>query len=274
MTAGVERRLLQAAEPLELLFCPESERAARTPLVFVHGANISAWCWAEHFLPWFAARGFPVYALSLRGHGKSAGRERLDYHGLADYAEDVAAAVASLERPPVLIGHSMGAVVAQKFLERGAAAAAVFACPVPPYGSLPSTLALAFTRPALFAGIHSVAAGGSASLETIAEALFARPVEPERLARAYSRMQRESNRALIELAGWGLPQLWRLNLPETLVLGAERDALISAATAESAARLLDAEYRLLEGLGHGVMLDEGWERAAGAILGWLEEQGL
>jgi non-heme chloroperoxidase len=266
--------LIGAAHPGGLELLSANAHAARTPLLFVHGANIGAWCWAEYFLPWFAARGFPVYALSLRGHGASHGRDRLDLHGIADYADDVAAVVAGLERPPVLVGHSMGAVVVQKYLERGEAPAAVLACPVPPWGLLPSTMMLAFTRPALFAGLHSVAAGGRASLQTLAEALFADLVEPEHLARAYARMQRESNRALLDLAGFGLPQRWRMNLPRTLVLGAERDALIPHASAEGAARMLDADYVLLEGLGHGVMLDRGWERAAAAILGWLEAQGL
>lgn len=263
-----------ASHPGGLELISANAHAARTPLLFVHGANIGAWCWAEYFLPWFAERGFPVHALSLRGHGASAGRERLDFLGIAEYAEDVAAVVAGLERPPVLVGHSMGAVVVQKYLERGSAPAAVLACPVPPWGLLPSTMMLAFTRPALFAGLHSVAAGGRASMETLAEALFAGPVDRERLAGAYTRMQRESNRALADLAGWGLPQRWRMNLPQTLVLGAERDVLIPHSAAESAARMLDADYLLLEGIGHGVMLDHGWERAAAAILGWLEEKGL
>ena len=72
---GVERRVLPgAAEGLELLSWGESEGAARTPLLFVHGAYVGAWCWAEHFLGWFGAQGFPAFAVSLRGHGKSSGR--------------------------------------------------------------------------------------------------------------------------------------------------------------------------------------------------------
>lgn len=65
-----------------------------------------------------------------------------------------------------------------------------------------------------------------------------------------------------------------MNAPQAMVLGAARDTLITPALAESAARLLGAEYRLLEGLGHALMLDARWERAAEALLGWIEEQGL
>lgn len=35
---------------------PTNAKAKRPPLVFVHGSFHSAWCWAEHFLPFFAAQ--------------------------------------------------------------------------------------------------------------------------------------------------------------------------------------------------------------------------
>ncbi|KAL5215413.1 hypothetical protein ABZP36_006814 [Zizania latifolia] len=44
----------------------------RPPLVFVHGSFHAAWCWAEHWLPFFSGAGFPCYALSLRAQGESS----------------------------------------------------------------------------------------------------------------------------------------------------------------------------------------------------------
>ena len=153
------------------------------------------------------------------------------------------------------------------------AAAAVLACPVPAYGLMPSSFRLAWTRPALFAGLNAVASGGRASPQVLAEALFAGRVEPARLAACYERMQRESRRALLDMSGWSLPRL-NGSRPPTLVLGAEKDNLIAHGEAQGTAQLLGADYRLLPGLGHAVMLDEGWERAADAIAAWLEERGL
>jgi len=259
---------------LEVLVREAKGAAPRTPLRFVHGAYVGAWCWDEHFLDWFATRGHAAHAVSLRGHGGSAGRGDLNDFGLADYAEDVARAVAGLPQPPVLIGHSMGAMVVQKYLEKATAPAAVYACPVPAYGLMPSSFMLAWTRPSLFAGLNAVASGGHASPDVLAEALFAGEVAPERLAAFYRRTQRESRRALFDMSGWGLPQTWRAARVPTLVLGAEKDSLIAHAEAQATARLLGADYRLLRGLGHAVMLDEGWESAAGAILGWLQAKGL
>jgi len=269
---------------LEVLSRPASGAQRKVPLLFVHGAYVGAWCWEENFLDWFAERGFPSYAVSLRGHGGSAGHERLNDFGLADYAEDVALAAAQLPLPPVLIGHSMGALVVQKYLERstaengsdrhGAVPALVLACPVPAYGVLPSSLTLAFTRPALFAGLNAVASGGRAPPHVLGEALFGALPGPEQLARCYRRMQGESRRALLDMTGWGLPSLWRSLRPPTLVLGAGRDVLVPAAQAQGTAHLLNSEFRLLPELGHALMLDAGWPRAAQAIADWLAEQRL
>ena len=259
---------------LEVLSREAKSVARHAPLLFVHGAYVGAWCWEEHFLDWFAARGYAAHAVSLRGHGGSAGRAQLNDFGLADYAEDVARAAAALTRPPVLIGHSMGALVVQKYLEKAQAPAAVLACPVPAYGLLPSSFTLAWTRPALFAGLNEVANGGRASAEVLGEALFAGNVDPARLESCYRRMQGESRRALFDMSGWGLPQPWRAARAPTLVLGAEKDGLIGHGEAQMSARMLGAEYRLLPGLGHAIMLDEGWESAAATIAGWLEEKGL
>jgi len=265
---------------LEVLFREPENASARPPLLFVHGAYVGAWCWEEHFLDWFAARGYAAHAVSLQGHGGSAGRERLDDFGLADYAQDVASIVARLPAPPILIGHSMGALVAQKVLETAKdIPAIVLACPVPVYGLLPSSFSLAFSRPALFAALNTVASGGRASPQALAGALFAGSVDAALLERCYRRMQRESRRALLEMSGWGLPFLWGAwgkgaPRPPTLVIGAQHDALIPAVQAEGTARTLGAEYRLLPDIGHAVMLDQGWQIVAQSIAAWLERREL
>jgi len=44
-------------------------------ILFVHGAGHAAWCWHEHFTPWFEARGYTVAAPDLPHHG---GRDGVD----------------------------------------------------------------------------------------------------------------------------------------------------------------------------------------------------
>ena len=70
-----------------------------TPVLFVHGAFHGAWCWDEHFLDFFAGRGYHAVALDLRRHpGDPTGAT------VADYVADVAAAAGRLAQPPVVIG--------------------------------------------------------------------------------------------------------------------------------------------------------------------------
>src|SRR5690349_18737071 len=82
-------RAPHGGSPLELeLIAAEPPRpvAGRdvTPILFLHGAFAGAWIWAEHFLPFFAAAGYPAYALSLRGHAASDGIDDLARYGIDD----------------------------------------------------------------------------------------------------------------------------------------------------------------------------------------------
>ncbi|MFS2021168.1 alpha/beta hydrolase, partial [Massilia sp. CT11-108] len=75
---------------------PATPRPDSPRLLLVHGICVGAWVWEEHVLPWFADAGFEVHALSLRGHGGSGGRERLNDWRLADYTEDLRTTIARL----------------------------------------------------------------------------------------------------------------------------------------------------------------------------------
>ena len=70
----------------------------------------------QHFLDFFADKVYQAVALSLRGHGASPGRERLRWAGLQEYVADIADTAPQLATQPVLVGHSMGGFVIQKYL--------------------------------------------------------------------------------------------------------------------------------------------------------------
>ena len=87
------------------------------PLLFVHGAWHGAWCWDEHFLSFFADKGYRAVVFSLRGHGRSETDKPLGTCTVADFVEDISMVADSLPTPPVVIGHSMGGFLVQKYLE-------------------------------------------------------------------------------------------------------------------------------------------------------------
>ncbi len=117
-----------------------------TPLLFVHGAYHGAWCW-ENFLPYFAEQGFEAHALSLRGHGASDGRERIRSIRTAEYIGDVVNVSRRLSAPPVLIGHSLGCYIIQKYLEKHSAPAAVLLATVPVSGFFKMLVRTAMRHP-------------------------------------------------------------------------------------------------------------------------------
>ena len=59
---------------------------------------------------------------------------------LLDYAADLEKLIAGLDDKPVLVGHSMGGLLAQMLAARGLARACVLLAPSAPWGVLPSTM--------------------------------------------------------------------------------------------------------------------------------------
>src|SRR5437763_4442327 len=139
--------VLPAEPQLEIRERLPASATRRPPLLFVHGGYCDAWCWEPYFLPWFAARGYPAYAVSLRGHGRSPGAKTLFMTGLADYEADVEYAVAQLPEPPILIGHSMGAAIVELIVAKRPVRAAALLAPIPPAGLLSVATRLAAAHP-------------------------------------------------------------------------------------------------------------------------------
>ncbi|MGE5467173.1 MAG: alpha/beta hydrolase [Ignavibacteria bacterium] len=261
-------------EDLEVLAHAPTGRASGTPLLFVHGAYTAAWCWEDHFLSFFAAAGHPSYAVSLSGHGNSHGRHHLDSFGIDDYVRDVERVAASLPAPPVLIGHSMGGFVVQKYLERHPAAGAVLLCSVPPQGLMASAFGLMFGRPGLMKDLNRLMGGGQVSFDTLREALFAQPVSVDDLQRYYRMAQPESYRAIWDMTLFNLPHPGRVARVPLLVLGAECDHMIPVSLVEMTARTYNVPSEIFPGMGHGIMLEREWKKPAQRILEWLEQEGL
>ena len=85
------------------------------PLVFLHGSYHGAWCYAENFLPYFASAGYDTMAVSFRAQGESD-KGNLKVSGdLKSHVADIASFVGTLARPPVLIAHSFGGLVAEAY---------------------------------------------------------------------------------------------------------------------------------------------------------------
>jgi pimeloyl-ACP methyl ester carboxylesterase len=81
--------------------------SAAAPILFLHGISLSRDTWEE-----IAQRLSPTYciwALDFRGHGHS---DRSSRYELVDYVSDAEAALATINRPAIVVGHSLGGCIA------------------------------------------------------------------------------------------------------------------------------------------------------------------
>jgi pimeloyl-ACP methyl ester carboxylesterase len=114
-------------------------------IVLIHGS----WSRGEQWAPARAAleeRGYTVHAPTLRHHELPLheGASEIAPLSLRDYTDDVVALVASLDSPPLLVGHSLGGLVVQLVAARTHHAGMVAACPsaAGPSGLNPTTLGI------------------------------------------------------------------------------------------------------------------------------------
>src|SRR4030042_1435096 len=89
-------------------------------IVMLHGANEGGWCF-DKFRAVFEGLGWTCPAPDLIGHGTKAAdaAKTLVGVGMADYRVELAAFLKTVPPQPVLIGHSMGAVLAQQLAAQG-----------------------------------------------------------------------------------------------------------------------------------------------------------
>lgn len=240
------------------------------PLLFVHGSYCAAWVWADRFMPFFADRGHACVAPSLRGHGDSDGG--VDWASLADYVDDIEQVAATLDRPPVVVGHSLGGLVAQVFVARGNPVAGLaMLASTPASGLGGSALHMATHAPDVLAQLGLLQAFGPSlvSSSVMVRALFSAATDPAAVAWMGMKLQRESARLMAELA-FPVKVVPPKPAVPALVVGGSADMFLPVSAFEEEARLWRAELRVLDGAPHGLMLDSQWWRpTAAALADWL-----
>lgn len=102
------------------------EESWKAPVLFLHGGFGSASCYSN-FLPWFAARGYSSYSLSVRGHGHSwyPSFWSMLFTSKSVVADDVVSALNFIRDrhpnagPISLVGHSAGGGLIQHLMDSG-----------------------------------------------------------------------------------------------------------------------------------------------------------
>ena len=281
--AAVQRtaHVLPDGVALELLHASPTVASTRSPLLFVHGSYHAAWCWSEHFLPFFAERGYDAYAVSLRCQGGSGGVPTGGVAGtLLSHAADVADVVSALPAP-VVLGHSFGGLVVQEMLSSRSAplsvAAAVLLCSVPPSGN--SAMAGRMLRAAPLQALcltYAFITRAFATDAALCRDTFFSAAMPESEVLQHMRSIASSGRdtRLLDVAKLGkslpVPPQAAPGVP-VCVMGSFADAVVDAAGVAETAAVWGVRPVMLSGLGHDLMLDTEWRVAAEALASWLDK---
>ena len=260
---------------LEIIsLAPATTRKARPPLLFVHGGYCDAWCWQPLYMPWFAQRGHPVHAVSLRGHGGSDGHESLFGASVDDYAADVLRAMREVGGDPVLVGHSMGAAVIERIRQRHPLRGAALLAPLPPSGLLSVASRLMLQQPDYLLQMRDMQQGNVTAdvLAALRPYYFTDDIDPGLLREAGRHLCAESSRALFDLS-LRPPAFAPASASPVFVLGARGDRICQPADVDATARDHGVTATLVDGLAHMLMLVPGWERTAAPLAAWLDKIG-
>jgi pimeloyl-ACP methyl ester carboxylesterase len=245
-----------------------------TPLLFVHGGWHTAQCW-HNFLEFFADAGYRAVALSMQGHGASPADKPVRSISIADYVADVRTIADKLGGRPVLIGHSLGGFVVQRYLETRSAPAGVLVGAVPPGGVF--GMALKFWRRHPVIAIKGFANGtlaGYVDTPSLAREHLFSPHTPEAIVEScMAQLGPESIRAAAVDSMFRPVKARRVTTP-MLVLGAEHDGFVRDVDVRATARAYRTEPEFFAGMGHDMMLEPGWPDVAQRIHEWLQTRDL
>lgn len=177
---------------------------------------------------------------------------------------------------PVVIGHSMGGYVVQKYLERHQAPAAILVASIPVTGTLPLTFRLLRDVPLDFLKTSLMLNGWYivSTPEKAQRHFFCADMPLAEVKRHHARMNGESLRILLDGSFFNRPSPQKIQPTPMLVIAAENDAVFTLDEHRKTAQAYGTTVEIFPGMAHDMMLERDWEKAAGSIASWLVKVNL
>lgn len=231
----------------------------------------------------FEARGFTVHTPTLRYHDLplDEGAQLIGPLSIRDYVDDVVALVDSLDTPPLIVGHSLGGLIAQLVATRTRHCGLIAATPAPAAGIFalyPGTLRL-------FGSHYAHWRPWTRPLYPASWKVFRRYITnttDEGLARElYDEMVCESGRTYCEMAGWFLDRekATRVDFAAVttpvLTIGGQRDRTVNWRVAKATAKHYPAgTYVEIPASDHLVFHGDALPVTMARIDEWMKRNGV
>ncbi len=248
----------------------------KPPIFFIHGmwSRPGVWDWLRAR---YERQGHKCYAPALPFHGEDAAKadEKPDpllaTISVQDYVDALLAAAREVGEPAIVVGHSMGAMLAQKVAEANGAAGLVLLSPAPTAAT--GSIAIAPLRTTF--GITKNVRGKWWKSPTMIDEERARwgifnEVPDDVVRHELDSLVWDSGRVLYQISmPWADKTRGtevdydRLSMPSMVVVG-ELDRITPVATARATARALTGEtdYHEIQDAGHWLFHDPVRERLA------------
>jgi pimeloyl-ACP methyl ester carboxylesterase len=246
-----------------LVAAPSTETGP--PILFVHGYFGRAIAF-ERMMECLVNKGHRCAAIDLRGHGDSMRPNDLGRVSIHDYADD-AERVARELGDPIIVGHSMGGLIAQLLAARGVGRGIVLLAPAPPRGIPVMSVKLALAQfrymPAILMSRQVVP--GRSDLRAL---VVNRVPDAEREV-VLDMLVPDSGRAGREMSILGVPiDPRRVRVP-VLVISGDEDLFIPLSRSRRVAARYKAPIQVAPGRGHMLIIEPGYEELCGWIGAWV-----
>ncbi len=257
-----------AAGPLRALRWAVTDLQAPHTFLMIHGLWSGAHVW-RRLGPYLASHGYTTYAVWQRHHQPGADHAQLEGLGIGDYSSDVEAAARDIGAP-ILVGFSLGGLVAQQVAARSSAAGLVLLGSTAPWG-IPTLQPGLRTLEAIPRFLGRPIRPGPLRMDFpyVRETCFSHLTDAEAEAHLAHHVP-EPRRVARELAFWP-PRVpaSRIRSPVMVAAGTEDRAI-----APWVARRLAARYRVIptlySGRGHMLPLEPGWEKVGDDLMLWAD----
>lgn len=256
---------------IQKLHPPKTEKGT---VLLVHGACLGAWCWQDNFIPYFFEKEYNVVALNLRNHGRSENNGKLRFTSIIGYVEDVKQIVHKIDGPVFIVGHSMGGFVLQHYFKTLSdnVKGIVLLCAVPSHGLWGLVVKLLTDYPIQFVqSFFSMSWLPIIKNNTrLKRVMFSPNFPDEKISKIVDSVQDESFLAFLEMVFLRLP-FQKISPVPIMVVGAEKDYLISESDTRKMAANFGIEPLIIEDASHCFMMEDGWESTAEKISQFFDQ---